>query len=201
MQCEDILTTDTLSSAPTALIDLLTTRASAIKLAEPGPSPEQIAAMLKAAVSASDHGRIRPWRFVVIEGEGRKRLGELLAQAHRDAKPDATEEQVEQAGAKAFRAPTIIALLCEADPTHKVPVIEQQFAAAAAGAHLILAAKALGFGSIWKTGAPAYNPIVRRGLGFREDASIIGFFYIGTEPKPSPLSRAAIESVVQYWTD
>src|SRR3546814_11493139 len=80
------------------------------------------------------------------------------------------------------------------DKTHKVPVIEQQYAAAAAGAHLMLAAKALGFGSNWKTGAPAYHPIVRNGLGFGDDVAIIGFFYIGTEPKPSPLQRASIRS-------
>src|SRR3546814_17845731 len=63
----------------------------------------------------------------------------------------------------------------------------------------MLAAKALGFGSNWKTGAPAYHPIVRNGLGFGDDVAIIGFFYIGTEPKPSPLQRASIDSVVRYW--
>ena len=198
---EDILSIETLSRAPTAFIDLLTERASAIKLAEPGPSPEQLSAMLKAAVSAADHGRIRPWRFVVIEGEARKRFGNLLAEAHRDANPECTEEQLDQVRAKALRAPTIVALLCKMDKTHKVPVIEQQYAAAAAGAHLMLAAKALGFGSNWKTGAPAYHPIVRNGLGFGDDVAIVGFFYIGTEPKPSPLQRASIDSVVQYWAD
>lgn len=195
------MNTNILSAAPTALIDLLTERASAIKLAEPGPSPEQLSAMLKAAVSAADHGRVRPWRFVVIQGEARKRFGQLLAAAHRDAEPECTEEQLEQARAKALRAPLIIVLLCKTDKTHKVPAIEQQFAAAAAGAHLMLAAKALGFGSNWKTGAPAYNPLVRIGLGFSDDTAVVGFFHIGTEPKPSPLQRASIDSVVEYWGD
>src|SRR3546814_2707896 len=69
----------------------------------------------------------------------------------------------------------------------------RSYAAAAAGAHLMLAAKALGFGSNWKTGAPAYHPIVRNGLGFGDDVAIICFIYIGTEPKPSPLHRARSE--------
>ncbi|WP_176489124.1 nitroreductase family protein [Rhizorhabdus dicambivorans] len=192
---------DTPSSAPATLIDLLTTRASAIKLVEPGPSEEQLASILKAAVSAADHGRLRPWRFVVIRGDGRRRFGDLLARVQQDADPAASETQLESARAKAMRAPVIIALLCEADPASKVPVIEQQFAAAAAGAHLMLSAKALGFGSNWKTGSAAYHPIVREGLGCGRDGSIIGFFYIGTEPKPSPLARAPIESVVRHWSD
>src|SRR3546814_19536909 len=147
--------------------------------------------MLKAAVSAPDHGRVRPWRFVVIEGEARKRFGNLLAEAHRDANPECTEEKLDQVRAKALRAPTIVALLCQMDKTHKVPVIEQQYAGAAAGAHLMLAAKALGFGSNWKTGAPAYHPNVRKGQWFVEDVAIIGFFNIVPEQKIHPLPLAS----------
>ncbi|ARR55183.1 nitroreductase [Rhizorhabdus wittichii DC-6] len=182
-------------------MDLLTKRASAIKLTEPGPSAEQLSSILKAAVSAADHGRLRPWRMVVIQGEGRKRLGDLLAEAQREANPEISEAQLDQARAKAMRAPTIVALLCEVDDTSKVPAIEQQFAVAAAGAHLMLATRALGFGSTWKTGSAAYHPIVRKGLGCSEDGTVIGFFYIGTEPKPSPLARASTEAVVRYWPD
>src|SRR3546814_10363340 len=87
------------------------------------------------------------------------------------------------------------------DRASRVPVIEQQLAVGGAGAHRMLAAKALGFGSSWKTGSSAYHRIVRNGLGFGEDATVIGFFYVGTEPKPSPLARASTEDVVQYWTD
>ena len=198
---EESLSNDNMSPTATALLDLLTTRASAIKLTEPGPSPEQVSMILKAAVTAADHGRVRPWRFVIIEGDGRKRLGNLLADAQRDADPNLSETLLEQTRAKALRAPTIVALVCKMDKTSRVPVIEQQLAVAAAGAHLMLAAKALGFGSNWKTGSSAYHPIVRNGLGFGEDAAVIGFFYIGTEPKASPLARASTEDVVQYWTN
>src|SRR3546814_13202889 len=109
----------------------------------------------------------------------------LLAEAHRDANPECTEEKLDQVRAKALRAPTIVALLCQMDKTHKVPVIEQQYDAAAAGAHLMLAATALGFRPNWKTCAPDYNPIVRIGLVLGAAVALIGFFYIVNEPTPS----------------
>jgi nitroreductase len=182
-------------------LKLLLTRASALKFAEPGPSREQIDSMLKAAVTAADHGRIRPWRFVVMQGEGRKRLGDLLAKVQAAIKPDTSEDTLEKTREKALRAPLVIAVVCQADSSHDVPVLEQQFATAAAGAQLMLAARALGFGSNWKTGTPAYHPIMREGLGFGAQDAIIGFFYIGSEPKASPLPRASTEAVVQFWNE
>ena len=105
------------------------------------------------------------------------------------------------AGGTARRAPLVIALACRADPSQKIPVLEQQFAVAAAGAQLMLAAKALGFGSNWKTGAAAEHPIMREGLGLGPEDTIVGFFHIGSEPQPSPLPRASIEGVVRYWDE
>lgn len=180
---------------------LLKARASAIKLTEPGPSREQITEILEAAVTVADHGRLRPWRFVVIEGNGRQRFGDLMVEATRVAKPALSDEEAEKVRAKAMRAPVIVVLLCQADAAQRVPVIEQQLAVAAAGAHLMLAAKALGFGSNWKTGTLAYEPLFREGLGFGDDTSVIGFFYIGTEPQSSPLPRASIDAVAQYWSN
>jgi nitroreductase len=201
MNYEGNLSVDNSSPDESNSIDLLINRASALRLAEPGPTQEQIDSILKAAVTAADHGRIRPWRFIVMQGEGRKRLGNLMAEAQRATKAEISQEELEKTRGKAMRAPVVIALACKADAAHKVPVFEQQLAVAAAGAHLMLAAKALGFGSNWKTGSAAYHPIIRTGLGLTAEDSIIGFFYIGTEPQPSPLSRASIEGVVDYWRD
>lgn len=195
------MSTDSVSAVEKMPIDLLTSRASALKLVEPGPTQDQIESILKASVTAADHGRLRPWRFVVMQRDGRKRLGTLMADVQRATKPGISEEELEKTRGKALRAPVIVALVCQADPAHNVSVFEQQLAVAAAGAHLMLAAKALGFGSNWKTGSAADHPITRTGLGFGANDAIIGFFYIGTEPQPSPLSRASIESVTQYWRD
>ena len=141
------MTTDIAISTEHRPIHLLLGRSSALKLTEPAPSQEQIEIMLKAAVTAADHGRIRPWRFVVMQGEGRKRLGDLLAKVQGAIEPGTSDDSLEKARDKALRAPLVIALVCQADPAHKVPVLEQQFATAAAAAQLMLAAKALGFGS------------------------------------------------------
>jgi nitroreductase len=193
------LSNDSANLVGPSMIDLLTRRASAVRLTDPGPTRQQIDMILTAAVTAADHGRIRPWRFVVMQGDGRNRLANLMAEEQRTANPEISEAELEKASAKAMRGPVVIALVCKANAAHKVPVFEQQLAVAAAGAHLMLAANALGFGANWRTGAPAYHPIVRQGLGFGVDDAIIGFFYIGTDTQPSPIPRASIESVVQYW--
>jgi len=190
-----------MSTGSPAALDLLLHRASALQFAEPGPTDAQLQQILAAAVTAADHGRLRPWRFIVFEGSGRERLGDLMAEQVRADKPEAEARDLDKARAKALRAPTVIALICKPTVGHKVPVAEQQAAVAAAGAHLMLAANALGFGAAWKTGAAARHNAVRTGLGLSEDDTIVGLFYIGSEPHPSPLPRATLESVVQYQRD
>ncbi|MET0547123.1 MAG: nitroreductase [Caulobacterales bacterium] len=190
-------------TSPTSLsaLELLHSRASAIKLGEPGPSQGDIEAILRAAVTAADHGRVRPWRFIVMQGEGRNKLGALMAQSFQAANPAASPEDLQREANKPLRAPVIIALVAKTDSKHKIPVIEQILAAGAAGAHLMLAANALGYGVTWKTGAAAYDPLVRDGLGFADGDVIIGFFYIGTDPKiGAPPPRAEIGAVTDYWT-
>lgn len=182
------------------MIGFLSNRASAQKLGEPGPSVEEVEAMLQASVSAPDHGRIRPWRFIVMRCAGRERLGALMAAALQQANPSASAEELAREAGKPLRAPVVIALVAVPVAGHKVPVIEQVLAAGAAGTQLMLAANALGYGVAWKTGAAAHDAGVRAGLGFGPDDTIIGFFYIGTDPKTvAPLPRAGIEGVVTYW--
>lgn len=184
-----------------AALNLLLTRASAARFEAPAPTRAEIDLMLRAAVTAADHGRIRPWRFIVMEGEGRKRLSNLMVEAMRARNPNVSEEELAKEGSKALRPPVLIALIANPDRNHKIPVVEQEQAVAAAGAHLMLAANALGYGCAWKSGAAAHDPAVVRGLGFGEGDSIVGFFFIGSEPKGSPLPRATIDDVVQFWND
>lgn len=187
------------SLLPPSAVDQLLTRASTSRFGEAGPSRLQIDTMLAAAVTAADHGRLRPWRFVVMQGAARNRLANLMMQQVLSDNPEASDAECRRAHEKAFRAPLVIALLCKPRVGHKVPVIEQQSAAAAAGAHLMLAANALGFGAAWKTGAAAYHSVVRDGFGLEEQDSIIGFFYIGEDASPRPLPRANVHGVVEYW--
>lgn len=190
-----------MSTGSPAALDLLLHRASALQFAEPGPTEAQLQQILMAAVTAADHGRLRPWRFIVFEGSGRERLGNMMAEQARAVQPEADDKALSKARAKALRAPTVVALICKPTVGHKVPVIEQQAAVAAAGAQLMLAANAIGFGTAWKTGAAAYHPVVRAGLELDDDDTIVGLFYIGSELRASPLPRATLESVVRYYRD
>ncbi len=175
-------------------LDLLLTRESALKLDAPGPGEADLDTIFKSAVRAPDHGRLRPWRFVVIESAKREGFGELMAQALLRKEPGASEEMLGRERAKAMRAPTIVVTAAHVQKGHRIPELEQISAAAAATQNMMLAAHALGYGAMWKTGEPAYDSGVKTALGLSEDDEILGFLYLGTNaggsaPHPRPLAR------------
>jgi nitroreductase len=159
---------------------LLLSRESALKLEAPGPSTAELRTMFEAAVRAPDHGRLRPWQFVVIGTDQRARFGRVMADSLLRRDPSASEAILEKERAKAFRAPVIVVVAAKLRRGHKIPEIEQIASASAAAQIIVLAAPALGYGAVWKTGAPAYDPEVRLALGLAADDEIIGFIYIGT---------------------
>jgi nitroreductase len=185
------------------MMDALTaihTRVSASKLGEPAPSPSQVEALLAAAARAPDHGRIAPWQFVIIEGAARERFGELLAAAKRRQVPDAPDSMLNAERAKAMRAPMIIVVATRIVADHKkVPEIEQVLAAGAAAQNLLIAAHAMGFGSMWKTGAPAYDPEVKAALGIQAHDHIIGFIYLGTSQATVAVRPPELNGRVSRW--
>jgi len=161
----------------------------ASQLAEPAPNDEQLEKMLLAANSAPDHGNLTPWRYIIIRGEHRFSFGDMLAEALKLRNPDATEADIERERQKATRAPLIIAVVANPVMDHpKVPVIEQILAAGTAAGYLLLAADAMGFGSIWLTGPRCYDEHVKRNLGLAPHESLIGLINIGT-PKCQPEAR------------
>lgn len=181
-------------------IDLLLTRESALKLEPPGPSPEELDQIFAAAVRAPDHGRLRPWRFVVIDQDRRARFGELMAESLRRREPGVPAEALQKEREKAFRAPCIVVVAAKLARGHKIPEIEQLAAASSAAQTIMLAAPALGYGAMWKTGAPAYDSGVKAALGLAEDDEIIGFLYLGTRAGgPSPLPRPEPRAFVTHW--
>ena len=181
-------------------LDLLLTRESATKLEAPAPSEAELDTIFESAVRAPDHGRLRPWRFVVIDGDRRARFGELMADALRRKNPDVPAEALERERAKALRAPTIIAAAARVQKGHRIPEVEQIAAAAAAAQNIMLAAHALGYGAMWKTGEPAYDPGVKTALGLNADDEIMGFLYVGTRTGGgSPAPRPAARDQVTVW--
>lgn len=163
-------------------MELLLTRSSAVKFCEPAPSEGDLEQMLKAAVRAPDHGRLRPWRFISIRGAGREALGDLFAAAAALANPAATPEALAREKDKALRAPLVILVIAKlaTQPNVKVPEIEQMLSAGAAAQNILLAAHALGFAAVWKTGAAAYDNHVKSGLGLSSNEYIVGILNIGT---------------------
>jgi nitroreductase len=181
-------------------LDLLLTRESALKLDAPAPSEADLDTIFQSAVRAPDHGRLRPWRFVVIEGDKRARFGELMAEAMRRKDPGTNDEMLARERAKALRAPTIVVAAARVQQGHRIPACEQLAAAAAATQNIMLAAHALGYGAMWKTGEPAYDAGVKMALGLNADDEIMGFLYLGTSVGvSSPAARPSARDQVSVW--
>ncbi len=174
----------------------------ALQLREPGPSSAQIDVALDAALSAPDHGLLRPWRFVLIHGAARARLAELLAGRLAEREPQTAAEKIERVRTQARNAPLVIAVGARIRPAHKIPEIEQLLAVGAGVMNLLNAFHALGFGAIWLTGGNAYDPQIAAALGFESTERCLGFIYVGTVeaaelPAPRRLERGAL---VRDWS-
>ena len=182
-------------------IDALLKRQSGRVLREPAPDEAAVELILECATRAPDHGRLRPWRFLLIRGQARERFGELLAACLERARPGSKPEALEKERRKALRAPLIIVVAAVIEPDGKIPAIEQLLSAGAAAQNILLACAALGFSAVWKTGAAAYDAGVKAEFGLEPKDAVAGFVYVGTEaqaatPAASP-DRAAL---VREWT-
>lgn len=182
-------------------LQLLKSRRTALALGDPGPSSLEVCGLLECAASAPDHGGLRPWRFIIIFSDARKAFGALLAADYLRRNPDADTQQRQREYEKAFRAPTIIVVAAVFDESSRIPSSEQHSATAAAAQNILLAAHALGFGSMWKTGPAAYSETVKQGLGLPPTAQIIGFIFLGTDTRPAlkpPRERVYLDRV-RWW--
>lgn len=161
-------------------IEALSTRVSCPKLEEPAPTSAQIDQLMSAAVRAADHGCLKPWRFMLIQGEGLPQLGQVFLKAALEDEPELSEAQQQKTLNMPLRAPAILVAIASCQEHPKVPLIEQQIAAGAATQNIITAAYALGLGAMWRTGAMAYSEVVCEALGLSDHEMIIGFVYLGT---------------------
>ena len=160
-------------------LDLLLNRVSVGRLLEPAPDAAQRELMFRAALRAPDHGQLRPWRFLTVEGAARAKLGELFAAALA-ADPETKPETLDKARAMPLRAPLLMVVIARLSEHPKVPQEEQILSAGCAVHGLLLAAQALGFGGIWRTGDLAHHPHVLTGLGLQANEKIVGFLYLGS---------------------
>jgi nitroreductase len=150
--------------------------------------------LLSAAVQAPNHHKVRPWRFVVLTGDGRKKLGDVMAASFLDRNPAAPLEGLDKTRAMPLRAPVVIAIGVDKPADTKIVEVENISAASAAGQNILLAARALGLGAIWRTGEWARDSKVKEFLGFAADQHIVGFIYIGyPDVTPEPYVRQGFE--------
>ncbi|TDO96792.1 nitroreductase family protein [Marinomonas balearica] len=155
-------------------------RVSQPKLNAPAPTKEEWDEILEAASRAADHGGLKPWRFKVYEGEGRKKLGEIYWQ-HAKSEVDALpEEKKDSFIKKAFRAPQVLLIYANIVEHPKVPNVEQVMAVSAAAQQVLLGLNALGFGAMWRSGPACFTERTNSLLGLETTDQIVGLIYVGT---------------------
>lgn len=161
------------------VFDAIHTRQSIGKV-KPDPVPRDLLEkILSAAVQAPNHHTVRPWRFGVLTGAARERLGEAFAAALKNRKPESDEVALKAERARPLRSPVLIAVAVDKPNAPNVVEIENVCAVAAACENMLLAAHGLGLAAMWRTGSPAIDPIVKKFLGFEPDQHLIAFIYIG----------------------
>jgi nitroreductase len=170
---------------------------SAQRLGAPAPSADEIDTILTVAARVPDHGRLVPWRFLVIEGEARHRIGEAIAGAFQADQPGAEDEKVALERNRLARAPLVVAVVSRAKPHAKIPEWEQILSAGAVCMNLLHAAHALGYGASWITEWYAFDRRVLDTLGLDPDERIAGYVHIGTVvEKPAERVRPALADIV-----
>jgi len=184
-------------------IDLLLRRRSfsAKAMVPPGPDDAQLDLVLRAGHRVPDHGKLGPWRFIVIRGDARERLGAVAAGLVRADDPAADPVRLEVERTRFLRAPVVVCVTSRTVPA-KVPEWEQVLSAGAACQNILLAAHALGFGANWLTEWPAYDARFRGALGLAEGERVAGFIYIGSAvSSPEERVRPALADVVSEWRE
>ncbi|MHB8465735.1 MAG: nitroreductase family protein [Acidimicrobiales bacterium] len=187
-------------------LDAIFARRSIGRLEPPAPMDADLLTILKAAAAAPDHLELRPLRLLILVGDAKKRFGDVLADAY-EARCSAgnvtvVPAKLEKERTKLGRAPMVI-VVAAADTTEgRIPFSEQQAGAAAAAQNALLAATALGYGAMWRTGDPAYDPMVKKALGLDDADAIAGFLYVGTIPaeRGLPPRDPELDGIVTTWS-
>jgi nitroreductase len=181
----------------TAVTDFLLNRSSEPRLEAPAPDRETLNRAFACAARAPDHALLRPWRFLVVEGEGLEALGELFASTCAN---NSDEREIEKLRRAPLRAPMVIIGIASPRTHPKVPEVEQVMSAAASMSFLELALQDAGYGVMWRTGAVAYHSAVHAGLGLDEHEQIVGFLYTGSVSIVKPaVPRPGVDEFVRNW--
>ena len=169
-------------------------------LGGPPLDPGELDRLLTIAARVPDHGKLAPWRFLVIAGEARARLGDRIAAAFQADEPDAPADRLATERNRLSRAPTVVAVVSRARPHAKIPEWEQVLSAGAVCMNLVVAASALGYGAQWLTGWAAYERRALDIVGLAAHEKIAGYVHIGTPTERlSDRPRPALADIVSHW--
>jgi nitroreductase len=185
-------------------LDAIRTRRSYGRLTEPAPTEEHLRLILEAGAAAPDHGELRPFRFTLLRGEGLDAFGEVLEEAYLrrcadvDAAPVPAKAQKERT--KLGRAPLVIVVGAVLQPSDKIPWEDQRDATAAAAQNILLAAHALGYGAMWRTGKDVCeDAYVKKALGLGDEDALVGFLYVGTPHELKEPKDVVVDDLVTEW--
>lgn len=181
--------------------ELLATRRSGKPrdMIAPGPDAEQMQRILAAAIRVPDHGKLAPWRFVVVPTDKRADLAKLLHRALEEQTGTARDTPYEAVEQFAHQAPALVVALFTPVRTSPIPVWEQELSTGAACMNLLTAAHTEGFVGGWLTGWASYSKMVCAAFGGGPDDHIAGFIFIGTpgrdldeRPRPDPATVLSV---------
>ena len=185
--------------------EAIKTRRSKPLLTDKAVAKELIEQIIEAGTYAPNHFRTEPWRFFVLAGEGRTKLGDVFVEIEKsnqeDPESETSKKRIERNQKNPLRSPIIIAVGVEPGDRHNL-ILKEEFAAVSASVqNMLLTAHALGLGAIWRTGAICYNPKVTEFFGLSEKGEIVGFIYLGySEVEPAPIKRTDAKELTT-WID
>ena len=168
------------------------------RMGGPGPNDTELEQILSAALTAPDHGGLRPWRIIRCTTSGQARLADLFVAAKQRLKPDASEVELSRERDKALKPPVLLAMLATPKPAKgEITEAEQLACAGAAMQSVLLAAFGLGYGAIILSGSRCADPAVRHALGLGDDDHLLGFISIGTiVDTPLTSRRPALDEMI-----
>lgn len=184
--------------------DFLNRRTSlpARQLGEPGPDGAQLDALLNLALRVPDHGKLEPWRLLLLRGDAKVELGKRLSELHERKDPELPASKLHKDRERYNHAPLVVAVIARIEPDHpKIPAQEQLLSAGCVAYNLLFGAQALGYAAQWLTGWAAYDRDAADIFGLAADERIISFVHIGTPSmQPFERDRPVLADKVSTWS-
>ena len=172
----------------------------AMDLCEPGPSDDELQALLATGIRVPDHGKLGPWRLLKFTGEARREFGNILAERFHSLNPQAREHSVTAERERFMRAPVVIAVIARITPGIKIPEWEQQLSVGAVCQNILTTANLMGYAAQWLTEWYAFDEQIDAALGLTTHERVAGFIYIGSaKEKPAERVRPDLADVLSTW--